>query len=117
MNRAAGEPDLAPPVDLQHLARYTLGDRTLEREVLQLFCSQSLLHLDGLGNAASLAEWRDAAHSLKGSAQAIGAFRIARAAARAEALSALNADRARGSCLQEIEAAILEAKAYIASLP
>jgi hypothetical protein len=37
-------PSLAPddrPIDLVHLARATLGDRSLEREVLQLFDRQS----------------------------------------------------------------------------
>ncbi len=37
-------PSLAPddrPIDLVHLARTTLGDRALEREVLQLFDRQS----------------------------------------------------------------------------
>ena len=36
------------PVDLVHLSRYTLGERDLEREVLQLFCSQSLIYIERL---------------------------------------------------------------------
>src|SRR5680860_1221609 len=36
------------PVDLVHLARYTLGERSLEREVLELFCTQSVLYLECL---------------------------------------------------------------------
>ena len=37
-------PPLAPverPIDLEHLSRMTLGDRSLEREVLQLFDRQA----------------------------------------------------------------------------
>jgi HPt (histidine-containing phosphotransfer) domain-containing protein len=116
MNSIASEQSLPPPLDPEHLSRHTLGDRALEREVLQLFCSQLALHLDDLSKAASLSEWRRAAHSLKGSAQAVGASRIAEAAARAEALCGMSLDGARSSCVQEIEASIVEAKAYIASL-
>ena len=38
------EPD-DRPIDLVHLARMTLGERSLEREVLQLFDRQSTLLL------------------------------------------------------------------------
>ncbi|MGH6866065.1 MAG: Hpt domain-containing protein, partial [Methyloceanibacter sp.] len=60
------------PVDLVHLSRYTLGERDLEREVLELFCSQSLVYLERLREAQSDKEWIEAAHTLKGSARAIG---------------------------------------------
>ena len=63
------------PVDLVHLSRYTLGERALEREVLELFCSQSFVYLERLRTAGSHKDWKDAAHSLKGSATAIGAQR------------------------------------------
>ena len=36
------------PVDLVHLSRYTLGERELEREVLELFCTQSFVYLERL---------------------------------------------------------------------
>ena len=36
------------PVDLVHLSRYTLGERALEREVLELFCSQSSIYIERL---------------------------------------------------------------------
>ena len=75
------------PVDLVHLSRYTLGERALEREVLELFCTQSLVYLERLRAAKSDQDWKDAAHSLKGSASAIGAWRTAEAAQRAEAMS------------------------------
>jgi HPt (histidine-containing phosphotransfer) domain-containing protein len=105
------------PIDHRHLARYTLGDCVLEREVLQLFCGQSAIYLGDLRKAATLAQWHQAAHSLKGSAKAVGAARIATAATRAEALAALNADQAREECLKEMAAAIAEADRYIRSLP
>ena len=41
------------PVDLKHLSRYTLGERALEREILELFCSQSAIYLERLREAPS----------------------------------------------------------------
>lgn len=107
------------PVDLVHLSRYTLGERALEREVLELFCTQSAVDLERLRQAPSDRQWQDAAHSLKGSAQAIGAWRAAAAAARAEALSCEtfgDSGEARGARLRELESSVHEAEAYIRSL-
>jgi HPt (histidine-containing phosphotransfer) domain-containing protein len=71
------------PIDLDHLRKMTLSDPALEREVLQLFVDQSGQLMPTLAtlpeNAAALA------HTLKGSARAIGAFRVAEAAAALEA--------------------------------
>jgi HPt (histidine-containing phosphotransfer) domain-containing protein len=104
------------PVDLVHLSRYTLGDRALEREVLELFCTQSAIYVDRLRAASSDQEWRDAAHSLKGSARAIGAWRAAAAAEGAEALAADSSAQVRMPQLREIDASLDEARAYIAAL-
>jgi hypothetical protein len=54
------------PVDLVHLSRYTLGERALEREVLELFCVQSVVYLERLRQGAVRPDqdWKDAAHSL-----------------------------------------------------
>ena len=78
-------PSMERPVDLVHLARHTLGDRGLEREVLQLFLRHSETCLVRLREASDEAAWTAAAHSLKGSARGIGAWRVARAAEQAEA--------------------------------
>jgi HPt (histidine-containing phosphotransfer) domain-containing protein len=104
------------PVDLVHLSRYTLGERELEREVLELFCSQSLLYIERLRQAKSDQDWKDAAHSLKGSAQAIGAWRAGDAAARAEALSGDALAELRAVRLSEIESSVREAETYIDGL-
>jgi HPt (histidine-containing phosphotransfer) domain-containing protein len=86
-------PPLVPddgPIDMAHLGRMTLGDSSLEREVLAMFAGQSAGLVSALAslpaNAATLA------HTLKGSAQAIGAFRVAEAAERLEAAMRDNAD-------------------------
>ncbi len=103
-------------VDLVHLSRYTLGERALEREVLELFCTQSVVYLERLRQARSDKDWRDAAHSLKGSARAIGAWRAADAAQRAEALSGETLIEARDLRLSEIESSLREAETYIGAL-
>jgi len=80
-------PPLAPddgPIDIEHLARMTLGDAGLEREVLAMFAGQAVR----LGSAlAALPAGADAlVHTLKGSARAVGAFRVADAAECLEAV-------------------------------
>lgn len=72
------------PIDRVHLARYTLGDVALETEVLGLFAESLPKMVAGLTDARDPTAWRHAAHSLKGSARAIGAWSLADAAARAE---------------------------------
>src|SRR5215470_16457885 len=74
-------PPLAPddgPIDIDHLRRMTLGDVGLEREVLAMFSAQSV-HLTA-SLAANSGDVAALAHMLKGSARAIGAFRVAEAA-------------------------------------
>ena len=101
------------PIDLVHLSRYTLGERELEREVLELFCSQSLLYNERLRYAKSDQDWKEAAHSLVDSARMIGAWRASEAAERAEALSGDAFDRLRDMRLTEIESSVREAEDYI----
>jgi hypothetical protein len=75
-------PPLAPdaqPIDRAHLFRMTLGDHSLECEVLQLFDQQAGLLLARMGEADS-AGVAALAHTLLGSARGVGAWGIARAA-------------------------------------
>jgi HPt (histidine-containing phosphotransfer) domain-containing protein len=104
------------PVDLVHLSRYTLGERDLEREVLELFCSQSFRYLDQLRQSPSDQDWKDLIHTLKGSARAIGAWRVAEAAERAEPLSGESLANSRAARIEEIDTSLREADAYIKSL-
>ena|SRR5450631_2242669 len=86
-------PPLAPddgPIDFEHLKRMTLGDAGLEHEVLAMFAAQSAKLIGTLASLPKDAS-KDApalAHTLKGSARAIGAFGVADAAARLEAVLA-----------------------------
>lgn len=81
---AADEGDGSRPVDLVHLAKYTMGNRELEQEVLTLFTKQSLIYLERLRSAADRRSWNEAAHTLKGSARGIGAWQVAEIAASLE---------------------------------
>ena len=82
-------PPLAPddgPIDVEHLRRMTLGDIGLEHEVLAMFAAQSAKLFDTLATVPP--EAGALAHTLKGSAKAIGAFAVAEAAERLEAVLA-----------------------------
>jgi HPt (histidine-containing phosphotransfer) domain-containing protein len=88
------------PIDRAYLARFTLGNAALEREVLELFATQTPVYVAQLRAAITRREWKDASHALKGSASAIGARRLADLAAAAEVLD-VEADRASGAGRRE----------------
>lgn len=67
-------------IDLVHLARQTGGDAELERELLVLFSQQCVRHLRTIHAGTDDSTRRDAAHTLKGAARAIGAWQVADAA-------------------------------------
>jgi HPt (histidine-containing phosphotransfer) domain-containing protein len=77
------KPLVEPAIDLAHLARMTLGERSLEREVLALFDRQTELLLPRIRTAGRPAA-ATLAHTMKGSALGIGAWRVARAAEAVE---------------------------------
>ena len=79
------------PVDIDHLNRYTGGDRELNGQILSLFDGQCHEILEKLENqiAAPASDdlaksWRESTHALKGAARGIGAFSLAESAAEAE---------------------------------
>jgi HPt (histidine-containing phosphotransfer) domain-containing protein len=105
-------PPLAPddgPIDFEHLSRMTLGDAGLEQEVLAMFVAQSTTLVSTL--AAMPVDARALAHTLKGSARAIGAFSVADAAARLEAAIARGFDTS--AALAELGETVAEARAAI----
>jgi HPt (histidine-containing phosphotransfer) domain-containing protein len=105
-------PPLAPddgPIDLDHLKRMTLGDSGLEQEVLAMFSAQSVRLVGAL--AALPAEAPALAHTLKGSARAIGAFAVADAATRLEAALANGSDPSQ--LLADLGDAVAQARTAI----
>ena len=106
----------ARPVDLAHLARYTMGDVALQQEVLALFVKQAPLTIERFSLARSEKQWREAAHTLKGSARAIGAWRLAAAAEASEQVDGwLHSDDA-AEAIAKIGAAFADVAAFIAEL-
>ena len=106
---AAADSDRKPTViDENHLGRMTLGDRRLEREVLELFVRQTTVMLNRIvGAEPPLAA--AAAHTLKGSARGIGAWRVARAAELLE--HAAGGDGGEDGSADALDEAITELKA------
>jgi HPt (histidine-containing phosphotransfer) domain-containing protein len=105
-------PPLAPghgPIDFEHLERMTLGDAAIEQEVLTLFSAQSAKLMHTL--AALPADASALAHTLQGSARAIGAFAVAEAATRLEAAIAGGFDAS--GALADLDEAVAEARAAI----
>jgi HPt (histidine-containing phosphotransfer) domain-containing protein len=97
------------PLDFGHLERMTLGEKALEREVLEMFVAQSSRLLEAL--AAPPAEAGALAHTLKGSARAIGAFKVADRAAALEEAAGQGSDDAEA--LVALREAVAEARATI----
>ncbi|NVP57073.1 Hpt domain-containing protein [Mycoplana rhizolycopersici] len=99
----------APAVDLDHLARQTMGDDDIRREVLILFVEVA----DGV--LAELATADEAnrgalAHRLLGAARGIGAHSVAAAA------QVLEDEPASSRGLSDLAEAVSSAKAFIAGL-
>ena len=101
-------------IDERHLAGMTLGDTRLEREVLELFLSQAAAMLERAGTAPSISA-AAAAHTLKGSSRAIGAWRLAQAAQSFEQAVANAEETQIKEAHLELRAACLEASAAIAA--
>jgi HPt (histidine-containing phosphotransfer) domain-containing protein len=108
----AGEttpPSRGRPIDLVHLARQTLGDRDVEREVLALFVAQATTVRDRIAQATP-AERKLLAHGLRGSASGVGAFGLAQAA------TAIEMDPHDRSLVLHLAARIDEVRDFIASI-
>ena len=117
LDEAIASPSLAPlaaPIDCEHLARMTLGERSLEREVLALFDRQADMLLGRMSKSVP-AVAAAAAHTLKGSARGVGAWRVASAAEAVELAAAGPAGEYKAT-LGTIRAAVDEAKAAIAEM-
>jgi len=107
-------PPLAPldsPIDLDHLARMTLGDAELENEVLAMFAEQSIRLISAM--SALPADASALAHKLKGSARGIGAFAVADAAAQLECALRTGDNPLRA--FADLKEAVADARAAIAA--
>ena len=100
------------PIDLDHLAKYTLGDAGLERDLGEAFGESCDLYLPALAAAETAHAWKQAAHGLKGAARGIGAFGLGDLCEAAEQVDAGD-DAVRQNMLVRIGAAADEARAFL----
>ena len=87
--RASG---LDKPVDLVHLSSLTMGDRKLESEILGMFAAQIPQFHGMIESASGIEDVKRAAHTIKGAAQSIGAFRLAEIAKDGESTGKIKLD-------------------------
>jgi HPt (histidine-containing phosphotransfer) domain-containing protein len=112
---SAGSDRQRAAIDDDHLSRMTLGDRGLEREVLEIFVRQTVIMLERIAGAEP-ALAAAAAHTLTGSARGIGAWRVARAAEHLEQVaSGKSGAAALDEAVEELKSATIEASAAIAA--
>jgi HPt (histidine-containing phosphotransfer) domain-containing protein len=111
LKRSAGGFD--SPLDLVHLARQCLGDHELEAELLGLFRLQARALTAQVSEACLLSSESKAkiAHTLRGSALAVGAERVANAAWRIEELASGAGDQcsAEAHAIAALRSAVAEA--------
>ena len=89
-------------LDRAHFDHMTGGDVALQAEVLGLFRAQAAGWTQTL---ASNDNWRDAAHTIKGSARGIGFWALAEACAAAESAE----EQGLAAALARVHAALAEA--------
>lgn len=105
-------------IDFTHLETYVGGDRGIAREVLALFCEQARTVLPAMDPAGRADDWRNAAHSLKGSALGIGAFALAEACGAAETAKEATLDQktaARSHIADRLGEALADIHTYMAA--
>jgi HPt (histidine-containing phosphotransfer) domain-containing protein len=108
-NASGASPSKSRPIDLVHLANQTMGDKTLENEILLMFSRNARGALNEIATGSEAAVVATA-HRLKGSAAAVGAFRVFVAAELVEANGSDAALRA------SLGAAVVEAENFILKL-
>jgi len=103
------------PIDLVHLARQTLGDRSLESEVLRMFDTQLGVYFSRVRASRDADELAMGLHTLRGASLGIGATLLAELARDAEAELA-ETGAVDEETLDDMAMAVAETSAYIARL-
>ncbi|TYC48710.1 Hpt domain-containing protein [Rhodobacterales bacterium] len=112
MARVSGRAGPEAPIDLVQLATNTLGNRDLEVQVLHLFRAQSITTLERLESETDQTVRLDLVHTLKGSARAIGAERVAEVCETLEEMMRSTT----GEPTEALAVAVKEVNAYIRDL-
>jgi len=102
-------------LDHEHLRRQTMGDDALGVEVLAMFLDQSAVLLRAVREAHEPRMRSDAAHTLKGSARAVGAFAVAETAHLVEMLATESSEDAVLDAVARLHADVAEARSAIAA--
>src|SRR4051812_38718802 len=90
----------ASAIDLEHLARYTGGEKDLNDEILRLFDAQirgMVAELNALLASRDGKRWKEIAHTIKGAARGVGAFEMGEAAAKAEPVNPADGAQAQAA--------------------
>lgn len=104
-------------IDLDHLDRYTAGDKFLRDEILGIFEEQAKSWTALLDPKSDDRTWKDAAHALKGASRGIGAWDVGSLCERAEAYIGDNRDEEkRMEVLSEIRAQVKQTIEEVRSL-
>jgi hypothetical protein len=93
----------------------TLGDESLEREVLHLFDQQAGMLLDRMTREAPKVAVA-LAHTLVGSARGVGAWKVAEAAEMVECLAGKPGPTTLTAAMNRLSSAIAEAQAAIGDI-
>ena len=104
-------------IDLDHLARYTGGEKELNGEILRLFdgqISSMVAELNTLLQDPNSKRWREIAHTIKGAARGVGAFEMGEAAAKAEPVDPANQPEAKAA-VAKLESEAETVRAFISS--
>lgn len=91
-------------IDLVHLDQYTLGDRALQAELLQLFRAQLKNQTKTLVSCNTENAWKSGIHTLKGAARAVGAGQVCVVAEAMELISFTD-QASRAAILEQLTAA------------
>ncbi len=110
MAEKANTDNIPDPIDLVHLARQTMGDRDLEREVLQLFVGQAERLAGALEAAGDTMAKKRILHTMKGAARGVGAWEVA------DTASALEETATAELGVEALHQAIARATAFIATI-
>lgn len=106
----------ASRLDLEHLWRYTLEDKALQAEVLELFRVQARVQLDLISIATLPGDFNLAVHTLKGAALVIGAKAIVAATKELETLPFSTDAARRRRLIQRLAEEISLVEAEIAEI-
>jgi len=96
--------DSKSEIDFHHLNRYVDGDVALTRELFGLFQNQTETWMKMISLDVDADMFTSAAHTLKGTAQAVGALRMANLCQQAEDHEAMKGSKGRkAQLIQDIE--------------